>query len=438
MGIKSTLVGWVTPTITNPQEETIYPEGPRKHIKVYNYGAKEINDIILANNQYASQLQAHQEERQRQIEHIAHQKQLKKEQKIMKLKQKKKQQRKKQLEDERRREEQRLQARKARERRQRERQAQEDRAHARILEVQNRIEQDRLHQERLEQERLQQERLEQERLQQERLEQERLQQAQREMEQERHRQQELEHEEERRRRIRRQRRAQRLDERIQERNIQGGEFAQHARQTRQRHQVQINPHQPRYSILPSSPRQNNQNNRFSQLNNPPLDEEIPPYRPTFHKYLDLMSFDPRYTPVLRVNKNLIKSHEELKVFIGKFQEFNVFPESIDPYELSLVDDRHFDDLIPQLIPDEYGFVNHPTTNANSFSMPLPAYRNSLLRNNLILHDLNNYDTRSISDENLQLALAILDSSRSLGGNSPSSSSLTSLNYNPRIQLPNYT
>lgn len=92
---------------------------------------------------------------------------------------------------------------------------------------------------------------------------------------------------------------------------------------------------------------------------PPSDEyyagneaEIPPYHATLHKYLDLISYDPRVVPCLRVNRALIKSNDKLSESIFQFLKFNLFPESIDPWEISHIDDQHYDDLIPELIPVE--------------------------------------------------------------------------------------
>ena len=97
----------------------------------------------------------------------------------------------------------------------------------------------------------------------------------------------------------------------------------------------------------------------SQDDRPPSDEyyagneaEIPPYHATLHKYLDLISYDPRIVPCLRVNRSLIKNNDKLSESIFQFLKFNLFPESIDPWEISHIDDQHYDDLIPDLIPVE--------------------------------------------------------------------------------------
>ena len=97
----------------------------------------------------------------------------------------------------------------------------------------------------------------------------------------------------------------------------------------------------------------------SQEDHPPSDEyyagneaEIPPYHATLHKYLDLISYDPRVVPCLRVNRSLIRSNDKLTESIFQFLKFNLFPESIDPWEISHIDDQHYDDLIPDLISVE--------------------------------------------------------------------------------------
>ncbi|CUM67785.1 uncharacterized protein PRCAT00005490001 [Priceomyces carsonii] len=90
---------------------------------------------------------------------------------------------------------------------------------------------------------------------------------------------------------------------------------------------------------------------------PPLDEygffddEIPPYRPTLHKYLDLISFDPRFAPVLRVNKTLVKNDKVLKNSIANFKKYNMLPSEVDLWKIHHVDDKEFDTIIPDLIPE---------------------------------------------------------------------------------------
>lgn len=192
-------------------------------------------------------------------------------------------------------------------------------------------------------------------------------------------------------------------------------------------------------------------------------EELPAYRESFHKYLDVMSFDSRFSPVLRFNKSLIKNTVELNKLINRFKEFNVFPESIDPFSLNLIDERHFDDLIPELISDASNDSSPtPISSARTSDRTLDDRRSSRLFNNLILHDVNNYDndTWTASNDDIQLALqlSLMDqrqrnsivnshSQLSLASNlrtsetrsessTPSVSSLPSMNYSPRIQLPN--
>lgn len=83
-----------------------------------------------------------------------------------------------------------------------------------------------------------------------------------------------------------------------------------------------------------------------------IDEEIPPYNVTLHKYLDRISFDPRFSPVLRINRKLVKSSKDLSKSIEEFQSFNLLPSAIDPWTISHVDDSEFEDMIPRLIQIE--------------------------------------------------------------------------------------
>lgn len=78
------------------------------------------------------------------------------------------------------------------------------------------------------------------------------------------------------------------------------------------------------------------------------EDEIPPYHATLHKYLDLLSYDPRIVPCLRVNRALIKDESELFASISSLVSHNILPESINPFLISHIDDRHYDDLIPDL------------------------------------------------------------------------------------------
>lgn len=81
------------------------------------------------------------------------------------------------------------------------------------------------------------------------------------------------------------------------------------------------------------------------------DCEIPSYRASLHKYLDLMSFDPRFGPCLRINKALVKDQGKLKESIVEFNRFNKLPNSVDLWKINHVDDAHYDDILPELIPD---------------------------------------------------------------------------------------
>lgn len=82
--------------------------------------------------------------------------------------------------------------------------------------------------------------------------------------------------------------------------------------------------------------------------NEDTEDEIPPYHATLHKYLDLLSYDPRIVPCLRVNRALIKDESELFASISSLVSYNILPESINPFLISHIDDRHYDDLIPDL------------------------------------------------------------------------------------------
>ncbi|KAK6463233.1 hypothetical protein DFJ63DRAFT_312556 [Scheffersomyces coipomensis] len=81
-------------------------------------------------------------------------------------------------------------------------------------------------------------------------------------------------------------------------------------------------------------------------------EESPPYREQLHKYLDLISFDPRYNiPIIRINKSLIKNDKNLRKSIKKLIKFNLIPRDIDLWNLNKVDDNDFEAVIPGLLPD---------------------------------------------------------------------------------------
>lgn len=108
-------------------------------------------------------------------------------------------------------------------------------------------------------------------------------------------------------------------------------------------------------------------------------EEVPPYHATLHKYLDLISFDPRIVPCLRINRSLVRSQAKLSDAIIKFKDFNLFPSAIDPWYISHVDDRHFEDLIPELLstlPPEQDQSESPASLAEEENLRL-AIRLSL-------------------------------------------------------------
>lgn len=88
-----------------------------------------------------------------------------------------------------------------------------------------------------------------------------------------------------------------------------------------------------------------------------VDEDIPPYRPQLHKYLDLMSYDERFAPVLRVNRYLVSGEQELSEAIHKFTQFNLLPQQTNLWSISHVDDNDYERMIPVLIPELLYFAN---------------------------------------------------------------------------------
>lgn len=86
-----------------------------------------------------------------------------------------------------------------------------------------------------------------------------------------------------------------------------------------------------------------------------VDEDIPPYRAQLHKYLDLVAYDERFAPVLRVNRYLIYGDSELTEAIDKFKQFNLLPRKTDLWSISHVDDNEYEQMIPALLPEHsYG------------------------------------------------------------------------------------
>ncbi|KAI5961542.1 hypothetical protein KGF57_001667 [Candida theae] len=95
---------------------------------------------------------------------------------------------------------------------------------------------------------------------------------------------------------------------------------------------------------------------------PPLDEyadlhdeppSTPPYRERLHKKVDLISFDPRYvTPVLRINKRLIKTPTNLRKTIRKLIQLQIVPEEIDLWKIDRIEDARFYHVLPQLLNGE--------------------------------------------------------------------------------------
>ncbi|CAK9438357.1 uncharacterized protein LODBEIA_P25810 [Lodderomyces beijingensis] len=101
---------------------------------------------------------------------------------------------------------------------------------------------------------------------------------------------------------------------------------------------------------------------------PPLDEyahvpSTPPYRERLHKRVDLISFDPRYhTPVIRINRNLVKTPKNLRQSIRKMDKLQVVPHEINLWEVSKVDDLEFLQNLPQL------FFEHEVNEALASSL----------------------------------------------------------------------
>lgn len=78
-------------------------------------------------------------------------------------------------------------------------------------------------------------------------------------------------------------------------------------------------------------------------------EQSPPYYEHLNNNLDLVSYDERFSPVLRVNCRLVSGDYELAQAIAKFAEFKLLPQGTDLWCISHIDDRNFDNLIPLLI-----------------------------------------------------------------------------------------
>lgn len=78
--------------------------------------------------------------------------------------------------------------------------------------------------------------------------------------------------------------------------------------------------------------------------------QVPPYCENLNKAVDLILFDPRYAyPVLRFNRKLINSTGELLVTITKLLDMHLLPGDIDIHEIRRVDDRKFNDILPELL-----------------------------------------------------------------------------------------
>lgn len=88
-----------------------------------------------------------------------------------------------------------------------------------------------------------------------------------------------------------------------------------------------------------------------------IEEDIPPYRAQLHRYLDLVSYDERFTPILRVNRYLVSTDKELTTAITKFSKFNLLPETTNLWAISHVDDNEYENMIPSLIPESSYYLN---------------------------------------------------------------------------------
>jgi hypothetical protein len=79
----------------------------------------------------------------------------------------------------------------------------------------------------------------------------------------------------------------------------------------------------------------------------------PPYRDRLHKHYDLLSFDPRFsTPILRINRSLVKSSTKLERSMWKLKGFNILPDEVNLWKVRQVDDRNLYNVLPQLLSDE--------------------------------------------------------------------------------------
>ncbi|PIS56998.1 hypothetical protein CJI97_000021 [Candidozyma auris] len=91
-----------------------------------------------------------------------------------------------------------------------------------------------------------------------------------------------------------------------------------------------------------------------------VDEDIPPYREKLHKYLDLVAYDERFAPVLRVNRYLVSGQEDLIEAINQFSSSNLLPKKMDLWNISHVDDSEYENMIPVLIPQNAYYENELT------------------------------------------------------------------------------
>lgn len=261
-----------------------------------------------------------------------------------------------------------------------------------------RIEQERLEQERLELERLERERIERERLERERIEREIIERER--VERERLEQERLEQERLDRQRIKRERRERRKRQR--QREIESARLEelriQQERLEAERITLERLELQRQEEERDSRRRERRRlRERQQQIN------ELPSYKPTLHKDLDLLSFDSRFKPVIRFNNTI--TNDDLPKLMNQFNELAAFPHNINLSELNIIDDQYFDDIIPDLLDED----NPPPFSRGGSR--IIRDRTSRINDNLILHDINNYQH---SDQLL----------------------VHGVQYNSRIQLPN--
>lgn len=113
------------------------------------------------------------------------------------------------------------------------------------------------------------------------------------------------------------------------------------------------------------------------------EEEIPPYSATLHKYLDMMSFDSRFAPVLRINRYIVNNENKLIESIKKFNEFQVIPKSVNLWDICHIDDIEYESRIPELIQEGSSLRTRQRNRSNDYWLALYL---TLLENGIIDSD----------------------------------------------------